>query len=269
MKGTGKCVLFRLQLLLSNNGVTITSFPRIQIRYRFYINHQSRCLSQNIRRSKDSSSSSSSSYSRKIKKLSAMEDEEGNQSHRICDYCDSSVALVYCKADSAKLCLACDKEVHVTNQLFSKHFRSLLCDSCHDSPCSVFCETERSVLCQNCDWQHHSTASSSSLHTRRPFEGFSGCPSVPELLSILGLDDLTPDSGLPWETPEFVSLNDLIVSGGSATHNFKAMDVPPLPKVYLTLLFLSLSPANSLFLFLKCFEILRIVTPPAGNTKMR
>ncbi|KAL1226297.1 Zinc finger protein CONSTANS-LIKE 13 [Cardamine amara subsp. amara] len=156
-----------------------------------------------------------------------MEDEERQ---RICDYCNTSVALVYCKADSAKLCLACDKEVHVTNQLFSKHFRSLLCDSCHDSPSSVFCETERSVLCQNCDWQHHTTASSSSLHSRRPFEGFSGCPSVPELLSILGLDDLTSESELHWETPEFVSLNDLIVSGGSATHNFKAMDVPPLPK---------------------------------------
>ncbi|XP_010507837.1 PREDICTED: zinc finger protein CONSTANS-LIKE 13 [Camelina sativa] len=160
------------------------------------------------------------------------EEEEGHQRHRrICDYCDSSVALVYCKADSAKLCLACDKQVHVANQLFGKHFRSLLCDSCHDSPSSLFCETERSVLCQNCDWQHH-TASSTSLHSRRPFEGFTGCPSVPELLSIVGLDDLSPDSGLLWDQtpPEILSLNDLLVSGGSDTHNFRATDVPPLPK---------------------------------------
>nr|UOF76517.1 CONSTANS-like protein [Olimarabidopsis pumila] len=158
-----------------------------------------------------------------------MEEEEGgHHRHRLCDYCDSSVALVYCKADSAKLCLACDKQVHVTNQLFSKHFRSLLCDSCHDSPSSLFCETERSVLCQNCDWQHHT--SSSSLHSRRPFEGFTGCPSVPDLLAIVGLDDLTPDSGLLWDTPEILRPNDLIVSGGSASHNFRATDVPPLPK---------------------------------------
>ncbi|CAN8314511.1 unnamed protein product [Cochlearia groenlandica] len=153
------------------------------------------------------------------------------QHHRLCDYCDTSVALVYCKADSAKLCLACDKQVHVTNQLFSKHFRSLLCDSCDDSPCSVFCETEKSVLCQNCDWQHHTC--SSSLHSRRPLEGFSGCPSSTELLSLVGLDDLSdksdlffPDSG---SHDQIVSLDDMLASSG-ASHNFRAMDVPPLPK---------------------------------------
>lgn len=164
------------------------------------------------------------------------ETEEGGSHyhhHRICDYCESSVALVYCKADSAKLCLACDKQVHVTNQLFSKHFRSLLCDSCDDSPSSVFCDTESSVLCQNCDWQHHT--SSSSLHSRRPLEGFSGCPSVTELLALVGLDDLTDKplflpEGSEHTPPEIVSLNDLVASGGSS-HNYRAMDVPPLPKV--------------------------------------
>ncbi|KAF8074380.1 hypothetical protein N665_1107s0019 [Sinapis alba] len=169
-----------------------------------------------------------------------MEEEEGGgggsheQQHRICDYCESSVALVYCKADSAKLCLACDNQVHVTNQLFSKHFRSLLCDSCDDSPSSVFCDTESSVLCQNCDWQHHT--SSSSLHSRRPLEGFSGSPSVTELLALVGLDDLTDKAlflpgGSSEQTPppQIVSLNDLVTSGGSS-HNYRAMDVPPLPK---------------------------------------
>lgn len=164
------------------------------------------------------------------------EEEEGShQQHRICDYCESSVALVYCKADSAKLCLACDNQVHVTNQLFSKHFRSLLCDSCDDSPSSVFCDTESSVLCQNCDWQHHTSAS--SLHSRRPLEGFSGCPSVTELLALVGLDDLTdkalflphPGGGSEQTPPQIVSLNDLVASDGSS-HNYRAMDVPPLPK---------------------------------------
>jgi len=86
-----------------------------------------------------------------------------------------------------------------------------------------------SLLCQNCDWQHHS--SSSSLHTRRPFEGFSGCPSVTELMALVGLHDLTPKPLSPhsqdlllWETPEI--LNDLTASG----HNLRATDVPPLPK---------------------------------------
>ncbi|KAH0924475.1 hypothetical protein BRARA_E00008 [Brassica rapa] len=165
------------------------------------------------------------------------EEEEGThlQNHRTCDYCESSVALVYCKADSAKLCLACDNQVHVTNQLFSKHFRSLLCDSCDDSPSAVFCDTESSVLCQNCDWQHHTSAS--SLHSRRPLEGFSGCPSVTELLALVGLDDLTdkalflphPGGGSEQTPPQIVSLNDLVASDGSS-HNYRAMDVPPLPK---------------------------------------
>ncbi|KAJ0258081.1 Zinc finger protein CONSTANS-LIKE 13 [Hirschfeldia incana] len=160
-------------------------------------------------------------------------EEEGRSHHhqqqqqRLCDYCETSVALVYCKADSAKLCLACDNQIHVANQLFSKHFRSLLCDSCDDSPSSVFCDTESSVLCQNCDWQHHT--SSSSLHSRRPLEGFSGCPSVTELLALLGLDDLTYRGSEHTPPPEIVSLNDLVASGGSS-HNYRAMDVPPLPK---------------------------------------
>ncbi|ESQ39436.1 hypothetical protein EUTSA_v10001548mg [Eutrema salsugineum] len=158
--------------------------------------------------------------------------EELLGSHRVCDYCDSSVALVYCKADSAKLCLACDKHVHVTNQLFSKHFRSLLCDSCDDSPSSVFCDSERSLLCQNCDWQHHHSSSSPPHSLRRPVEGFSGCPSVSDFLALVGLHDLTDKSLLLWDTPpeeeETVALHDLTTA--SSHHNFRAMDVPPLPK---------------------------------------
>ncbi|KAF2567422.1 hypothetical protein F2Q68_00023642 [Brassica cretica] len=88
---------------------------------------------------------------------------------------------------------------------------------------------------QNCDWQHHT--SSSSLHSRRPLEGFSGCPSVTELLALVGLDDLTdkalflphPGGGSEQTPPQIVSLNDLVASDGSS-HNYRAMDVPPLPK---------------------------------------
>lgn len=36
---------------------------------------------------------------------------------------------------------------------------------------------------------------------------------------------------LVWDTPSFVSLDDLISSSASS-HNFHAMEVPPLPKVY-------------------------------------
>ncbi|XP_038681692.1 zinc finger protein CONSTANS-LIKE 13-like isoform X2 [Tripterygium wilfordii] len=174
------------------------------------------------------------------------ETQNQQEQNRLCDYCNDSTALLYCRADSAKLCFSCDREVHSTNQLFSKHSRSQLCESCCVSPASIICETEHSVLCQNCDWDHHGL-SLSSLHNRRAIEGFTGCPSVSELLGIFGFDDvgsktlfLNEDSdygGLGvdgyldfsmWETP-VVSINDMIVSSGLG-HDFQAMDVPPLPK---------------------------------------
>lgn len=172
---------------------------------------------------------------------------------RPCDFCNQSTALLYCRADTAKLCLSCDREVHSTNQLFTKHTRSLLCDGCDSLPASIFCSTDAVVHCQNCDWETHTNSNSGSpaTHDRRPLEGFTGCPSVTDLLSILGFEDLSKrglllgggcDEGsdsygsgdrfpdyLVWDTPSFVSLDDLIVSSGS-DHNYQAMGVPPLPK---------------------------------------
>ncbi|EPS65958.1 hypothetical protein M569_08820, partial [Genlisea aurea] len=171
------------------------------------------------------------------------EEEEKFRRPRLCDFCSTSKALLYCVADSAKLCLRCDREVHSTNPLFKKHARSLLCDGCDSAASSIFCSTDSSVLCQNCDWESHD--SFRRIHDRRPIEGYAGCPSVSELLNFLGLEDLGKKkksvSGdeeafldfLVWETPSVVSLDDLIVPndfqelGG---HHFQAMGVPPLPK---------------------------------------
>ncbi|PKI37169.1 hypothetical protein CRG98_042432 [Punica granatum] len=134
------------------------------------------------------------------------------------------------------LCLRCDRDVHSTNPLFTKHTRSLLCDLCHAASASIFCEAHRSVLCGTCDWDSHDGV----VHNRRPIEGFSGCPSSSEILALFGFDEgkegalLAGDDGgfadsLLWETPAFVSLDDLIASeedfGG-----LQAFDVPPLPK---------------------------------------
>ncbi|KAK7259432.1 hypothetical protein RIF29_25039 [Crotalaria pallida] len=171
-------------------------------------------------------------------------------SNRPCDYCSNTTALLYCRADSAKLCFSCDREVHSTNQLFSKHTRFLLCDECDDSPATILCSTESSVLCQNCDWEKHNN---NSVHERRPLEGFTGCPCVNELLTIVGFEDITKKSLLSldlesgggdgylgyeiegisdlfvWDAPSVVSLDDLISNSGSS-HNYQAMEVPPLPK---------------------------------------
>lgn len=105
-----------------------------------------------------------------------------------CDYCNQHSPVLYCRADSAKLCLFCDQHVHSANLLSRKHLRSQICDNCGTEPVSVRCATDNLVLCQECDWDAHGTCSVSATHHRTQIEGFSGCPSALELASLWGLD---------------------------------------------------------------------------------
>ncbi|KAK6940924.1 B-box-type zinc finger [Dillenia turbinata] len=177
----------------------------------------------------------------------SMTTPETEQHSRLCDFCGERTALLYCRADSAKLCLICDREVHSTNPLFKKHTRTLLCDACDSSPVSIICVTESSVFCQNCDWERHNRTQS-RVHDRRPHEGFTECPSGTELGLVLGFDDLnckslfdlsgcgaaellSSDDFFVWDSPDFVSLDDLISpTNDSCCHNLKAIGVPTLPK---------------------------------------
>ncbi|KMT06874.1 hypothetical protein BVRB_6g152140 [Beta vulgaris subsp. vulgaris] len=40
-----------------------------------------------------------------------------------CDYCCKNAAVLYCEADSANLCLLCDRDIHSANSLSLKHIR--------------------------------------------------------------------------------------------------------------------------------------------------
>nr|GLL42611.1 zinc finger protein CONSTANS-LIKE 13-like isoform X2 [Ipomoea trifida] len=147
--------------------------------------------------------------------------KEQEERRRLCDFCGYCTAVLYCTADSAKLCLSCDREVHSTNQLFTKHTRSLLCDACDSSPASIFCSTDAAVLCHTCTWESHSPALS-PVHDCRPVEGFSGRPSLRELLSVLGFENVSKKSLLSgddadndeyldylvWDTPSVVASVD-------------------------------------------------------------
>ncbi|KAL8167767.1 hypothetical protein V2J09_009266 [Rumex salicifolius] len=184
---------------------------------------------------------------------------EDPERRRICDFCSKTTALLFCRADAAKLCLACDKEVHATAQLFTKHTRRLLCDACDSAPAVIVCSTHRFVLCQNCDFEIHncglglasSASVSASSHDRRPLQGVSGQPSASEIATFLGLEGIdcsksfgVGGEGLVGEDREFggfgdisdfwnwdevsvspqgvVSVDDLVVSGGE-NHGFQAM----------------------------------------------
>ncbi|EOY02900.1 B-box type zinc finger protein with CCT domain, putative [Theobroma cacao] len=135
----------------------------------------------------------------------------------LCDFCNSKPAVLYCIADSAKLCLFCDQRVHSANALSFKHARSQICDGCKTKPASFLCSNDNLIFCQDCDWNsHNSNCSVSALHERSPVERFSGCPSVTELASLLGFD-LKPkylmnlDPGFSLYEQELMNLEDFMV----------------------------------------------------------
>ncbi|XVE67633.1 hypothetical protein DITRI_Ditri09bG0003900 [Diplodiscus trichospermus] len=134
-----------------------------------------------------------------------------------CDFCNSKLAVLYCRADSAKLCLFCDQQVHSANALSLKHARSQICNGCKSKPASFICSNDNLLLCQDCDSNsHNSSCSVSPPHKRSPVEGFSGCPSVIELASVFGFDLKRKDlmnliMGFSLYEQELMNLEDFMV----------------------------------------------------------
>ncbi|KAA3482669.1 zinc finger protein CONSTANS-LIKE 12-like [Gossypium australe] len=100
----------------------------------------------------------------------------------LCDFCRGVRAVVYCKSDSARLCLRCDGCVHSANLLSCRHARSLLCEKCNSQPSIVRCLDERLSLCQDCDWNGNGCLSLG--HRREPLNCYTGCPSLAEFRRI-------------------------------------------------------------------------------------
>ncbi|XP_050216225.1 B-box zinc finger protein 19-like [Mercurialis annua] len=81
----------------------------------------------------------------------------------LCDNCESAAAIVFCAADEAALCRACDYKVHMCNKLAGRHVRVGLadpsdvprCDICENAPAFFYCEVDGSSLCLQCDVSVH------------------------------------------------------------------------------------------------------------------
>ncbi|KAM7270816.1 hypothetical protein ACFE04_030030 [Oxalis oulophora] len=101
-----------------------------------------------------------------------------------CEFCGEQRAIVYCRSDSACLCLSCDRNVHSANALSKRHPRTLLCERCNSQPAFVRCAEEKISLCQDCDWTSHGKSTPNSSHKRQPINSYCGCPSSSELSSI-------------------------------------------------------------------------------------
>ncbi|KAM0911888.1 hypothetical protein ACQ4PT_013177 [Festuca glaucescens] len=119
-----------------------------------------------------------------------MKDGGGRQQWP-CDYCGEAAAALHCRADAARLCVACDRHVHAANALSRKHVRAPLCAGCAARPAAARVAAgggESAFLCADCDAGCEGAA-------RVPVEGFSGCPAAHELAASWGLD-LLPGGGV-------------------------------------------------------------------------
>ncbi|RWW16013.1 hypothetical protein GW17_00020126 [Ensete ventricosum] len=111
----------------------------------------------------------------------------------LCDVCGKKEALVFCCADEAALCDACDRRVHCANKLSGKHRRfsldypsvhsNPLCDVCQEKRAILFCQQDRAILCRECDAAIHGANHLTMKHSRFLLTGvrFSAAPlSAPE-----------------------------------------------------------------------------------------
>ncbi|KAK4748910.1 hypothetical protein SAY87_015496 [Trapa incisa] len=91
---------------------------------------------------------------------------------KLCDSCKSATATLYCRADSAFLCLSCDGRVHAANKLASRHARVVICEVCEQSPAHVTCKADAASLCISCDRDIHSANPVAQKHERYPVVPF-------------------------------------------------------------------------------------------------
>ncbi|KAI4376337.1 hypothetical protein MLD38_014112 [Melastoma candidum] len=91
---------------------------------------------------------------------------------RLCDACKSSASSIFCRADSAFLCLPCDSDIHAANKLASRHARIVLCQVCEQCPAVVTCKADAASLCASCDRDIHSANPLARKHLRVPVVPF-------------------------------------------------------------------------------------------------
>ena len=159
-----------------------------------------------------------------------------------CDFCAGLPAVVYCRADSARLCLPCDRYVHGANTVSSRHARAPLCAACR-AAAAAFRRGAAGFLCANCDFEEERQRDGDPrpLHDRGAVESYAGCPSIAELAAILGVGGCEKaaaaaghghgDGWWPaWEEPQVLRLEDVIVPTTSC-HGLQPLLTPSSPKV--------------------------------------
>ncbi|GER39747.1 zinc finger protein CONSTANS [Striga asiatica] len=101
-----------------------------------------------------------------------MGSETRSLTAKICDSCKAAPSTVFCRADSAFLCVACDANIHAANKLASRHARVLVCEVCEHAPAAVTCKADAAALCPACDRDIHSANPLARRHERLPLAPF-------------------------------------------------------------------------------------------------
>jgi len=90
-----------------------------------------------------------------------------------CDSCKAAAALLFCRVDSAFLCIGCDAKVHRPGVAGNaRHERVWMCDVCEQAPASVTCKADAAALCVTCDADIHSANPLAHRHERIPVVPF-------------------------------------------------------------------------------------------------
>ncbi|MCO5608862.1 hypothetical protein L7F22_063080 [Adiantum nelumboides] len=114
---------------------------------------------------------------------------------RSCDACQTSTALVFCRADAAYLCMACDLKVHGANKLASRHERLWMCEVCEQAPAVVSCKADAASLCSSCDADIHSANPLANRHERVPVLPFYEAPGLIKLSNVNAVSPHSSDAG--------------------------------------------------------------------------
>lgn len=106
---------------------------------------------------------------------------------KACELCLELRPVVYCKADSAHLCLPCDATVHSANPIVGCHHRTILCDSCNYRSVDIECLDHLMFMCRVCDASLHRKCSLHGHHRKRTLaSSFTGCPSAKDFAAFWG-----------------------------------------------------------------------------------
>ncbi|CAN1184918.1 Zinc finger protein CONSTANS-LIKE 4 [Linum perenne] len=156
---------------------------------------------------------------------------------KLCDSCKSATATLFCRPDSAFLCVSCDSKIHAANKLASRHPRVWVCEVCEQAPAHVTCKADAAALCVSCDRDIHSANPLARRHERVPivpfYDSVSSAPaavkssnSAADAVAVNFLDDryfadVDGDDDVSREEAEAASW--LLPNPGAAVGN-KAME---------------------------------------------